>query len=93
MEISRLNRTRTHARAWSLPYKTSTPRRHPPEANYRPDKFAKLGTQPLLAPVVIAICMARDITGEIAEIEDIGAVACSAQNLHISASAIGLGGF
>ena len=64
-----------------------------PEENYRPDKFAKLGTQPLLAPVVIAICMARDITGKIAEIEEVEAVACAVQNLHLSASAIGLGGF
>ncbi|MDA0812310.1 MAG: nitroreductase [Verrucomicrobia bacterium] len=64
-----------------------------PEENYRPDKFAKLGTQPLLAPVAIAICMARDVTGKIAEIEEIEAVACAVQNLHLSASAIGLGGF
>ncbi|MEZ5328304.1 MAG: nitroreductase [Verrucomicrobiales bacterium] len=64
-----------------------------PADSFRPDKFTKLGTQPLLAPVVIAICMARDITGKIAEIEEIEAVACAVQNLHLSASVAGLGGF
>lgn len=61
--------------------------------NFRPDKLTKLGLQPLLAPVVIGICMVRDISGKIAEVEEIEAVACAVQNLHLSASAIGLGGF
>ncbi|MGK0186956.1 MAG: nitroreductase [Verrucomicrobiales bacterium] len=64
-----------------------------PVENFRADKFSKLGKLPLLAPVVIAICMARDVTGKIAEVEEIEAVACAVQNLHLSASAIGLAGF
>ena len=64
-----------------------------PPDRFRSDKFEKLGLQPLLAPAVIAICMVRDPTGKIAEIEEIEAVACAVQNLHLSASSIGLGGF
>ena len=64
-----------------------------PEHQFRPDKFAKLGSLPPLAPVVILICMVRDPSGKIAEIEEIEAVACAVQNLHLSASAVGLGGF
>lgn len=64
-----------------------------PEALFRSDKLAKLGSLPLLAPVVILLIMARDPSGRIAEVEEIAAVACAVQNLHLSASAIGLGGF
>ena len=69
-------------------YKATTP-----EENSRPDKFEKLGKQPLLAPVIIAICMVRDPNGKIAEVEEVEAVACAVQNLHLSASAVGLAGF
>jgi nitroreductase len=66
---------------------------HTPAEGYRPEKFEKLGKNPLLAPVVIALGMHRDATGKIPEIEEIAAVACAVQNLHLSASIAGLGGF
>ncbi len=66
---------------------------HTPVENVRPEKFEKLGKNPLLAPVVIALGMHRDPSGKIHEIEEIAAVACAVQNLHLSASVTGLGGF
>jgi len=64
---------------------------HTPAGAFRPEKHAKLGRTPLQAPVVIAICMARQSGGKIPEIEEVAAVACAVQNMHIVASAAGLG--
>ena len=66
---------------------------HTPLDAQRPDKLAKLGKNPLLAPVVITISVHHDPTGKIPEQEEIAAVACSVQNMHLTASALGLGGF
>lgn len=56
-------------------------------------KLAKLISRPLKSSVVIAICMARQKEERIPEIEEIEAVACAIQNLHLSCTAYGLGGF
>ena len=64
-----------------------------PDSNYRQDKYEKLGAQPLAAPVVIAIGMKRQQSGKIPEIEEIEAVACAVQNMHLSASAMGMAAF
>jgi nitroreductase len=68
----------------------ATYRKITPESEARPDKYDKLGAQPLMAPVVIAIGMKRQPGGKIPEIEEIEAVACAVQNMHLTASAIGL---
>ena len=56
-------------------------------------KLAKLIKRPLSSSVVIAICMERQKEECIPEIEEIEAVACAIQNLHLSCTAYGLGGF
>jgi nitroreductase len=56
-------------------------------------KLAKLISRPLKSSVVIAICMERQKEEKIPEIEEIEAVACAIQNLHLSCTAYGLGGF
>lgn len=61
-----------------------------PAAEFRADKLEKLGSQPLQAPVVIAVGMKRHPGGKIPEIEEIEAVACAVHNMHLTASAIGL---
>jgi nitroreductase len=43
--------------------------------------------------VIIAVNMARDPDGRILEIEEIEAVACAIQNMHLTCTAYGLGGF
>jgi nitroreductase len=56
-------------------------------------KLAKLLTRPLKSSVVIAVCMERQAEEKILEIEEIEAVACAIQNMHLTATAYGLGGF
>lgn len=56
-------------------------------------KLAKLRTRPLNASAVIAVWMERQKEGKIKEIEEIEAVACAIQNMHLTCTAYGLGGF
>jgi nitroreductase len=56
-------------------------------------KLAKLIRRPLLSSVVIAVSMKRQPEEKISEIEEIQAVTCAIQNMHLSCTAYGLGGF
>ena len=56
-------------------------------------KLAKLIRRPLLSSVVIAVSMKRQPEEKILEQEEIEAVACSIQNMHLTCTAYGLGGF
>ena len=56
-------------------------------------KFESLRINPTLAPYVIAICMKRQESEKIPVIEEIQAVACAVQNMHLTAAAYGLGAF
>lgn len=62
-------------------------------AEFREDKLEKIGTNPLLAPVVIACVMERRGGAKIPELEEIEAMACALQNLMLSATAAGLGSY
>lgn len=64
-----------------------------PEDQQNDKKLAKMLTRPLLASAVIAVCMERDKTEKILEMEEIEAVACAIQNMHLTCTAYGLGGF
>jgi nitroreductase len=56
-------------------------------------KLAKLMRRPLIASVVIAVSMKRQAEEKILELEEIEAVACAIQNMHLTCTAYGLGGF
>ncbi|MES2557473.1 MAG: nitroreductase [Bacteroidota bacterium] len=56
-------------------------------------KLAKLINRPKLASAVIAVCMKRDETLRISEQDELLAVACAVQNMHLTCTAYGLGGF
>lgn len=60
---------------------------------YKEEKYVKLQKQPLLASHVIAIGMKRSDGKKIPEIEEIAAVACAVQNIYLSTTAYGLGGY
>ena len=64
-----------------------------PKEDQNDMKLAKLIRRPLLASVVVAVSMKRQIENKILEIEEIEAVACAIQNMHLSCTAYGLGGF
>jgi nitroreductase len=76
------------ATALQTAYKADTP-----EGEFRPEKFEKMGKNPFLANSVVSIVMKRDPNGKIPEIEEVEAVACAVQNLHLLASSVGLGVF
>ena len=61
--------------------------------NFKEDTYSKLQSNPLLASHIIAIGMKRTTTKRIPEIEDIEAVACAVQNIYLSVTAYGLGGY
>ena len=56
-------------------------------------KLAKMLRRPVLASAVIAVCMERQSEEKILEIEEIEAVACAIQNMHLTCTAYGIGGF
>ena len=56
-------------------------------------KLAKLVSRPLRSSVVIAVSMVRQPESKIMELEEIEAVACAIQNMYLTCTAYGLGGF
>jgi len=62
-------------------------------ADFNEGKYVKLQQQPLKASHVISIGMRRTTTKRIPETEDIAAVACAVQNIYLSVTAYGLGGY
>ncbi len=69
-------------------YRTSTA----PE-KFNQAKFERMELRLQRASAVIAVCMQRDPSGKIDEVEEIEAVACAVQNLMLTATAYGLGTF
>ncbi len=63
------------------------------DGSYKEDKFQNLLTKPLLSSHIISIGMKRDERRSLPEIEEIGAVFCAVQNMYLTASAYGLGGY
>ena len=56
-------------------------------------KLVKMITRPMKSSVVIAVSMERQPEEKILELEEIEAVACAIQNMHLTCTAYGLGGF
>jgi nitroreductase len=62
-------------------------------SDFNEGKYKKLLQQPLKASHVISIGMKRTLTKRIPEIEDVEAVACAVQNIYLSVTSFGLGGY
>ena len=62
-------------------------------AKYKESKYLKLQQQPMLASHIIAIGMKRSPEKKVPEVEEIAAVACAVQNIYLSVTAYGLGGY
>lgn len=60
---------------------------------FKNEKYNKLKTQPLLASHIISIGMKRNADKGLPEIEEVEAVACAVQNIYLSVTAYGLGGY
>ena len=63
------------------------------EAEFRPEKFEKMGRNPFLSNSVVVVSMFLDPKSKVPEIEEAEAVACAVQNLHLLAASVGLGVF
>jgi len=61
------------------------------KGTFNEDNFQKLLTKPLLSSHIIAIAMKRDERKGIPEVEEIGAVFCAVENMHLTATAYGVG--
>lgn len=72
---------------------SETYRRIVPADAFKAQKFEAFRHNPGRATAVIAIVMKRQETGKIPEIEEVEAVACAVQNMHLTAAAYGVGGF
>lgn len=68
-------------------------REHTPADQFKQAKYDKLRQQPLLCSHVIAICRRRGELTKIPVLEEVEAVAAAVQNLHLSATALGLAGY
>lgn len=61
--------------------------------NFKEITYNKLRTNPLKASHIIALGMKRTTNKNIPEVEDIAAVACAVQNIYLTVTAYGLGGY
>lgn len=64
-----------------------------PAEKQNDQKLAKMMNRPKLSSVVIAICLHRDEAGRISRDDDFAAVSCAVENMHLAATAYGLGAF
>ena len=61
--------------------------------NFKEITYSKLQQNPLKASHVIALGMKKTANKNIPEVEDVAAVACAVQNIYLSVTAYGLGGY
>ncbi len=64
-----------------------------PEESFQQRRFENITQRPLHTTVVIALAMVRDPRGKISESDELLAVACAVQNMHLTCAAYGLGAF
>ena len=64
-----------------------------PKESFKPEKYERMKSNLLKSSHVIAICMKRQKNEKIIEIEEIEAVACSVQNMALTATAYGICSF
>ncbi len=63
------------------------------DGSYKEERFQNLRTKPMLSSHIIAVGMKRDEKKSLPEIEEVGAVFCAVENMHLTATAYGIGGY
>jgi nitroreductase len=63
------------------------------DGTYKEDRYQNLLTKPMLSSHIIAIAMKRDEKNSVPEIEEVGAVYCAVQNIYLTMTAYGVGGY
>lgn len=64
-----------------------------PTGKQNPDKLVKMKNRIARSSAVIVICMHRQADTRVPEHEDLAAVACAVQNMHLTCTAMGIGAF
>lgn len=64
-----------------------------PKEKFKAEKYERMKTNLFKSSHVIVICMHRQVSGKIPELEEIEAVACSVQNMALTAAAYGICSF
>jgi len=72
-------------------FQTSLYKKKMSEDKFKQAKYERLGKNPLNVSHVIALCMKRQESEKLPEIEELLAVACAVQNIHLSATCYGIG--
>ena len=81
------------ARARLAEFLASTYQAVTPNEQFRQTKYEGMRVNATLAQVVIVIGMKRQSSQKISEQDEMQAVACAVQNMHLTAAAYGLGAF
>jgi nitroreductase len=68
-------------------------KRTTPAEKFNQAKYDRMLLRLQKTTAAVAICMERDASGKIAEIEEVEAVACAVQNMMLTCTAYGLGSF
>jgi nitroreductase len=63
------------------------------DGTFKEERYSNLLKKPMESSHVIAVCMHRDEKKSIREVEEIGAVFCAVQNMYLTATAYGIGGY
>ncbi|MBX7124304.1 MAG: nitroreductase [Cyclobacteriaceae bacterium] len=63
------------------------------DGTFSEDKYIKLLKKPLESSHIIVVAMKRDPHKRLPEVEELGAVFCAIQNMHLTATAYGIGGY
>lgn len=82
-----------NARSQLGEFLSSTYRSVVPPEEFKQKKFDSFRVNPSLASAVIAIGMKRQEQGKITELDELLAVGCAVQNMHLVATSHGVGGF
>ena len=61
--------------------------------NFKEATYQNLLTNPLKASHVIALCLKRDPNKKFPEVEEVASVSCPVQNMYLTTTAYGLGGY
>lgn len=64
-----------------------------PSGKFLEKKYKKLYDNPTKSACVIAICMQRDKEERVPEWEEVAAVACAVQNMHLTCTELGIGAY
>jgi len=63
------------------------------DGSYKEERYQNLLTKPMLSSHIIAVGMKRDEKKSVPEVEEVGAVFCAIENMYLTVTAYGIGGY